>query len=163
MNSDSIIGPFFFEDSGGAPITANGENYRKMLKDYVLPQIELHIDQPLERTWFQQDGATSHTAAQTIQLLKESFGTRVVSLKSSNPWSVNSPDPIPLDSFLWGYLKDRVYVNEPKDMDKRKCNMRKEIENLHQGRALLCKDVHDIVPQAEWVQKRHCGQVDDLT
>ena len=29
-------------------------------------------------------------------------------------WAPHSPDLNPLDFFLWGYLKDRVYANSPR-------------------------------------------------
>jgi len=36
-------------------------------------------DIDLDDMWFQQDGATCHTAGQTIELLKSNFGERVIS------------------------------------------------------------------------------------
>ena len=60
-----------------------------------------------------QDGATAHTARNSRQWLAESFGDRVISLKTDFPWSPHSPDLNPCDFFLWGYLKDRVYSESP--------------------------------------------------
>ena len=41
------------------------------------------------------------------------FGDKVISNKTANIWSPHSPDLNPPDFFLWGFLKDNVYVNRP--------------------------------------------------
>ncbi|MBZ5798343.1 hypothetical protein K8353_50905, partial [Burkholderia contaminans] len=61
--------------------------------------------------WFQQDGATCHTARKTLILLQTKFPGRVISQRDD--WQPRSCDVTPLDFFLWGYLKKRVYVNKP--------------------------------------------------
>ncbi len=67
------------------------------------------------RSGFQQDGATCHsTANETMTLLKENFGDKVI----SNPrWPPRSPDLTPPDFFLWGALKGHVYSNAPQTVD----------------------------------------------
>ena len=37
---------------------------------------------------------------------------------------------VPLQFFLWGYLKARVYVNRPQSLDDLKDNIRQEIANI---------------------------------
>jgi hypothetical protein len=59
---------------------------------------------------FQQDGATCHTARETMQLLHETFPSRVISRFGDHPRSCVLT---PLDFFLWGYLKSKVYANKP--------------------------------------------------
>ena len=63
--------------------------------------------------WFQQDDATCHTADETIQLPHETFPDRVLSRFGDQNWSPRSCDLTPLDFFLWGYLKSKVYVDNP--------------------------------------------------
>ena len=71
-----VIGSYFFVNENDRHVTANKERYRAMLKDYLWPELdELDIND----MWFQQDGATSHTARVTIDLLKRRFGERVIS------------------------------------------------------------------------------------
>ena len=61
----------------------NGERYRAMLEDYLWPELdELDIND----MWFQQDGAISHTARVTIDLLKGKFGKRVISRNGPVEW-----------------------------------------------------------------------------
>ena len=49
--------------------------------------------------------------------LQQYFGQRVISLKTENIWiwPPHSPDLTPLDFSLWGYLKGRVYRNDPQN------------------------------------------------
>ena len=41
------------------------------------------------------------------------LGDRLISHRTDNPWLVYSPDLSPADYFLCGYLKERVYSNNP--------------------------------------------------
>ena len=63
----------FFEDENGQTTTVTGDNYRQMIRDFLMP----------------------------------------------------APD-----FFLWGYLKEKVYVNKPQTLDQLKTNIRQEIENI---------------------------------
>ena len=60
----------------------------------------------------QQDGATSHTANVTINLLESKFGERVISRNGQVSWPHRSYDLTPLDYILWSYLKSMVYASE---------------------------------------------------
>jgi len=77
--------------------------------------------------WFQQDGATAHTAGASMALLRDIFGERIISRTSDFNWPPRSPDLTAPDSFLWGYLKERVYVNKPRTILQLKTNIRNEI------------------------------------
>ena len=47
-----------------------------MVINFFVPQL---AGINLSEMWFQQDGATCHTARDTINLLKETFGERIIS------------------------------------------------------------------------------------
>ena len=49
---------YFFSDGQDGHVSVNGNRYRSMIKYYFWSQ----LDMDLEDMWFQQDGATSHTA-----------------------------------------------------------------------------------------------------
>ncbi|GFX17330.1 hypothetical protein TNCV_3553352 [Trichonephila clavipes] len=66
-----IIGPYFFKNDEGHNVTVNGDRYRAMITNFFIPELNNHDVQEL---WFQQDGATCHTARATIDLLKDTFG-----------------------------------------------------------------------------------------
>ncbi|GFT69182.1 putative transposable element [Trichonephila clavipes] len=67
--------------------------------------------------WFQQDGATCHTARATIDLLKDTFGDRLISRFEPVNWPPRSCDLTPLDYFVWGYVKSLVYADKPQTLD----------------------------------------------
>ncbi|GFW77217.1 uncharacterized protein TNCV_2726471 [Trichonephila clavipes] len=71
-----IIGPYFFKNDEGHNVTVNGDRYRAMITNFFIPELNNHDVQEL---WFQQDGATCYTAHATIDLLKDTFGERLIS------------------------------------------------------------------------------------
>ena len=79
---------------------------------------------------FQQDGATSHTARVTIDLLKSKFGESVISRNGRVEWPPRSYDLTPLDLFLWGHIKSLVYANKSATLDHLKDNIQREIANV---------------------------------
>ena len=62
--------------------------------------------------WFQQNGATCHTTQVNMALLQETFAGRVIYRRSDINWPPRPCDLTPLDIFLWGYTKDRVYADK---------------------------------------------------
>lgn len=110
LRSGGIIGPFFFETEEGAAVTVNGECYRAMLNDWFFEEI---VAEDLDDIWFQQDGATSHTAHVTIDVLRRVFGNRIISNNPDVNWPPISCDLTPLDYYLWGAVKDKCYANNP--------------------------------------------------
>jgi len=62
-----------------------------------------------EVQWLMQDGATPHTANTTMSALHESFGSRIISKKSTFQWAPRSPDLSPLDFYFSGYCEANVY------------------------------------------------------
>ena len=61
---DLIIDPYIFENAEGFTETVNGKRYRHMLNTFITPVV-IHLPNRHE-LWFQQDGATCHTAHETI-------------------------------------------------------------------------------------------------
>ena len=74
----------------------------------------------IPNSWFQQDGATSHTTVECLHWLKETFQNRLISHKSEFPWPPRSPDLSPLDFFLWGFLKEVIFKRKPVSVPKLK-------------------------------------------
>ncbi|GFX40275.1 hypothetical protein TNCV_4319081 [Trichonephila clavipes] len=80
--------------------------------------------------WFQQDGATCHTARATIDLLKDTFGDSLISRFGPVNWPPRSCDLTPLDYFLWGYVKSLVYADKPQTLDHLEGNIRRVIADI---------------------------------
>ncbi|GFX67326.1 heat shock 70kDa protein 8 [Trichonephila clavipes] len=93
-----------------------------------LPQDNNNHD--VKELWFQQDGATCHTARATIDLLKDTFGDRLIARFGPVNWPPRSCDLTPLDYFLWGYVKSLVYADKPQTLDHLEDNIRRVIADI---------------------------------
>ncbi|GFW03589.1 putative DD41D transposase [Trichonephila clavipes] len=122
-----IIGPYFFKNDEGHNVTVTGDRYRAMITNFFIPELNNHDVQEL---WFQQDGATCHTARVTIDLLKDTFGDRLISRFGPVNWPPRSCDLTPLDCFLWGYVKSLVYADKPQTLDHLEDNIRRVIADI---------------------------------
>ncbi|GFV76982.1 transposable element Tc3 transposase [Trichonephila clavipes] len=111
----------------GHNVTVNGDRYRAMITNVSIPELNNHNVQEL---WFQQDGAKCHTARATIDLLKDTFGDRLISRFGPVNWPPRSCDLTPLDYFLWGYVKSLVYVVKPQTLDHLEDNIRRVIADI---------------------------------
>ncbi|GFW28875.1 putative LOC100569746 [Trichonephila clavipes] len=80
--------------------------------------------------WFQQDGATCHTARATIDLLKDTLGDRLISRFGPVNWPPRSCELTSLDYFLWDYVKSWVYADKPQTLDHLEDNIRRVIADI---------------------------------
>lgn len=90
VSGRGIVGPYFVEGNNGENLTVNQYRYRAIL-DRLLRDLRRFCRArklSLGSQWFQQDGATSHTAVNNIAFLQRTFGNRLISL---NP-RPHSPD-----------------------------------------------------------------------
>ena len=106
ISQQGIIGPFWFKDENEQPATVNIERYLQ-----VLDKFWRALNMVRDLQWFQQDGATPHTANKSLVWLQQRFADRLISRRCDPEWSPHSPDLNPPDFYLWGYLKERVYRN----------------------------------------------------
>ncbi len=125
ISKHGIIGPFWFEDENEESLTVNKERYIEVL-DQFWAALGRHNGGRgrnrfrRNRQWFQQDGATPQTANVTLEWLDQRFPDRLVSRRRDPEWAPHSPDLNPPDFYLWGYLKDRVYENNPQTIPELK-------------------------------------------
>ncbi|GFX44215.1 uncharacterized protein TNCV_4120111 [Trichonephila clavipes] len=94
---------------------------------YGLVESFFKNDEGQNELWFQQDGTTCHTARATIDLLKASFGDRLISRFGPVNWPPRSCNLTPLDYFLWGYVKSLVYADKPQTLDHLEVNIHADI------------------------------------
>lgn len=107
-------------------LTVNGDRYRAMLTEFLFTKIEEDIG----NIWFQQDGATCHTAEATLDVLRPVFEDRIISSRADVVWPPRSCDLTPLDYYLWGALKDECYADKPETIDALKDNIREAIGEI---------------------------------
>ncbi|GFS87494.1 transposable element Tc3 transposase [Trichonephila clavipes] len=108
-------------------VTVNGDRYRALVTNFFIPELN---NQDVQELWFQQDGATCHTARATIVLLKDTLGDRIISRFGPVNWPPRSCDLTPLDYFLWGYVKSLVYADKPQTLDHLEDNIRRVIADI---------------------------------
>ncbi len=65
----------------------------------------------------------------TVAMLRRCFGNHLISI---GHWSPRSSDLSPCDYFLWGYVKDHVFLNVPKLMVELKTNITEVTGNVNQ-------------------------------
>ena len=70
LSRKRIIGPIFFDE------TISAERYRTHILEQFVSQLN---ETELEQGWFQQDGATAHTARTPLNILESIFANRVIS------------------------------------------------------------------------------------
>jgi hypothetical protein len=127
VGSFGIIAPYFFGDD--AAVTVNSAHYMEMLRNFVEPELRnWGID--LNTIWFQQHGATAHTARVTMGVLRRLFPRLVLSRNGDVPWPARSSDLTACDYWLWGYLKSKVYVARPANIEEFKQRIRDEIASI---------------------------------
>ena len=100
-------------------VTVNGDGYRTMLNEFLFTKIE---EEYIGNIWFQQDGATCHTAQATLDVLRPVFKDRIISRRADVVWPLRSCDLTLLDYYLWGALKDKCYADKPETIDAIKDN-----------------------------------------
>ncbi|GFU00731.1 DUF4817 domain-containing protein [Trichonephila clavipes] len=98
-----------------------------MITNFFIPELNNHDVQEL---WFQQDSVMCHTARATIDLLKDTFGDRLISRFGPVNWPPRSCDLRPLDYFLWSYVKSLVYADKPQTLDHLEDNIRRVIADI---------------------------------
>jgi hypothetical protein len=103
----------------------NAEAYQNLIQQFIAL---LKVDE--RSCWFQQDSATAHTAASTMEILHEIFGEKLI---SKGLWPPRSPDLTSQDFLLWSYLKDTVYRSNPRDLKQLKMNITRAIEEVNEG------------------------------
>ncbi|GFW71167.1 uncharacterized protein TNCV_535851 [Trichonephila clavipes] len=120
-------GGILLQNDEGHNVTVNGDRYRAMITNFFLPELNNHDVQEL---WFQQNGTTCHTARAIIDLLKDTFGDRLISCFGPVNQPPKSCDLTPLDYFLWGYVKSLVYADKPQTLDHLEDNIRRVIADI---------------------------------
>ncbi|GFX41867.1 putative transposable element [Trichonephila clavipes] len=152
-----IIGPYFFKNDEGHNVTVNDDRYRAMITNFFIPELNNHDVQEL---WFQQDGATCHTARATIDLLKDTFGDRLISRFGPVNWPPRSCDLAPLDYFLWGYVKSLVYADKPQTLDHLEDNIRRVIADIRPQ--MMEKVIENWTSRLDYIRAIHDSHMPEI-
>lgn len=131
-----IIGPYFYEPN------LNSERYLSFLRnelEEMLDDLPLNFIQNLN--YFQHDGAPAHNGLIVSNYLQERFNNWIGN-RGPIAWPPRSPDLTPLDFFLWGAIKDKVYKEKPRSLEELKNNIRIAIQQIrHSSLVKVQKEV----------------------
>ncbi|KAJ4431025.1 hypothetical protein ANN_19618 [Periplaneta americana] len=90
--------------------TVTGMSYLDMLTEWLFPQLEEEGNEFL----FQQDGAPPHWHLDVRNVLNQQLAGRWIGRAGNQDvlcnWPLRSPDLIVCDFFLWGQIKNLVYI-----------------------------------------------------
>jgi hypothetical protein len=98
-------------------------------KGNVMPQVE-HL-QPT--AIFQQNGAPPHWGRIVRDYLDATFPNSWPDRDGPLAWPPRSADITPLDLFLWGYVKDKVYATKITGVEDLKTRIRDVIKTINRG------------------------------
>lgn len=108
LSGTFLVGPYFYDDN------MNGAMYRATLDRFHQELVSKMGVNQMQHVWFQQDGASPHTALETREVVRELFASQTVGKFLAIWWPPRSPDITPMDFFLWGYIKEIVFEgNDP--------------------------------------------------
>ena len=89
--------------------------------------LELYVAHQLKEfqqcMMFQQDGAPPHWGSDVRRSLNATSANRWIRRDGPTPWPPRSPDITPLDFFLWGYVKDKVFSTPVPDITNLKARI----------------------------------------
>lgn len=115
--------------------TLNSATYKELLEKKWYPFAE--NSDVIKEYWFMQDGAAPHRTQTVFESLYSKYGVRVIGLGyvkfagGGVEWPSNSPDLNPCDFFLWGYLKEKVFAENPKTLEELKKAITKAVNRLN--------------------------------
>ena len=81
-----------------------------------------------------------HTSKESFEWLNQRFSDQLISRKCDPQWVPYLPDLNPSDVYLWGYLKDRIYVHNPQSIPDLKREIKATIKAIPREE---CKKIID--------------------
>ncbi|GFV51265.1 uncharacterized protein TNCV_2174521 [Trichonephila clavipes] len=130
------------------------------LSDNLINSMGNRCRQCIQELWFQQDGATCHTARATIDLLRDTFGDHLISRFGPVNWPPRSCDLTQLDYFLWGYVKSLVYADKPQALDHLEDNIRRVIADIRPQ--MLEKVIENWISRLDYIRASHDNHMPEI-
>ena len=155
-----VLGPFFFDAN------VNGQTYLRMINEQVVPQLENNFPRQengmFRYLWWAQDGAPAHRLGAVTDRLRELFHQRVIAMHQAVEWPPRSPDLTPCDFFLWGYLKDRVFVTPPGTLQELRERIQVEVDRLRANPEQVRQVMNGIQRRCQLCLERGGGHIEGL-
>ncbi|GFT50201.1 zinc finger BED domain-containing protein 5 [Trichonephila clavipes] len=157
-----ILLPFstsYLCETGFSAVAALKTKYRSQLNiekelRVSISNIKPSFENLCSELWFQQVGATCHTARATIDLLKDTLGDRLISRFGTVNWPPRSCDLTPLEYFLWSYVKSLVYADKSQTLDHLEDSIRRVIADIRPK--ILEKVIENWMSRLDYI-RASCG------
>lgn len=140
--------------------TLNSEKYQEILNmaaDLVDETISLRN---FGKIIYQQDGAPAHNSRASKLCLDEQFPNRWMGTYGPIKWPPRSPDLTPLDFFLWGYLKGRIYVSRYNSVQELKDAVYNTLNTIHHKS--LLNATRSVLKRARTCIRQDGGHIEHL-
>lgn len=108
----------------------NGQRYQEILRGSVSNFLNALPQNRRRECWYQLDGAPAHSSAAVYQELNQMFDDHWIGPNGPCRWPPRSPDLTPLDFYLWGRIKDEVYVRPVQTREELLNRVRTAFRNL---------------------------------
>uniref|UniRef100_V5GT01 Transposable element Tc3 transposase n=1 Tax=Anoplophora glabripennis TaxID=217634 RepID=V5GT01_ANOGL len=128
LNRRRIYGPIFFNG------TLTAQRYRE---EIIAPFVNQLEENEITNFYFQQDGARAHTAGETMNMLREVFQNRLISLNAEHEFPPRSCDITPCDFFLWPYLKNTIFELPIPDLNHLQARLIDKIREINNTPSIL--------------------------
>lgn len=123
---DVLVGPIIL------PRVLTGNRFLELLSD-ELPILMEELPLATRRVMYLQlDGCPAHYTRAVRDFLNANYANRWIGRQGPVGWPPRSPDMTPLDYFLWGTMKQRIYstpINTEADLVERIVNCAAELKN----------------------------------
>ena len=107
-----------------------------MWNEFLFTKIE--EEQDIGNIWFQQDGATCHTAEATLDVLRPVFKDRNINRRADVVWPPRSCNLTLLDFYMCRAVKDNCYVDKPETIDASRSIFVKSLVKYSCTQSIMC-------------------------
>lgn len=107
-----VFGPYFL------PQRVNSQNFLQFFEE---EHANMWEDIPLNlrgQSWIQLDGCPAHYGRNVRNWLNNNYPGRWIGRGGPVAWPPRSPDLTPLDFFVWGFIKEKVYTTPVNTLDE---------------------------------------------
>jgi len=110
--------------------------------------------------WFQQDGATAHTANESMIIVRNMFPGHLISRFGDVPWPPRSPELSMCDFFSLGVFEISVNAHKSRTLNDLKEAIRQEIRPIDSQ--LLARVMDDFKKRLENCIQQDCRHLTDI-
>lgn len=111
---------------------------------------------------WQQDGAPWHNSRPVREFLEERFELWI-GKNGPISWPANSPDLTVMDTFLWGYLKTKIYSDQHDDINVIRQRIIEEINTLNTEKSyMIVNSIRNLRRRLELCRDRNGDHFEQL-